>query len=233
MGMFDYVKCLYPLPDNIPDDEAFQTKDLTNVLADYTITTDGHLKENSGNEDLSHFTGKIEMYWSNVVASGPGLYTRDGEDAHFLEYAVTFVDGTVARVDQLKNDYEPALERSKFPTWQLPSEEEKRRTAERENEHLTGRRMWVWWGGQESGYPVKVVAENSRELVVQRDDERFEIVPRSSRDRTLFDTYEDGKRYKDERKAEWDRQQQEYEQAIRTRAAARKSPDTAPSRSDN
>ena len=61
-----------------------------------------------------------------MVASGPGLYTRSGEDAHFLEYRLTFVAGSVVRVEELKNEYEPALESSKFPLWKMPSADERR-----------------------------------------------------------------------------------------------------------
>ena len=47
MGMFDYITCLYPLPEGLPPGERFQTKDLTNALVEYTITADGHLQEDS------------------------------------------------------------------------------------------------------------------------------------------------------------------------------------------
>lgn len=43
MGMFDYLKCKYPLPDLAVQDETFQTKSLEKVLGDYTITADGRL----------------------------------------------------------------------------------------------------------------------------------------------------------------------------------------------
>ncbi|MDQ2842269.1 MAG: hypothetical protein M3Y72_14745 [Acidobacteriota bacterium] len=59
MSMFDYVKCRYPLPENLPADEVFQTQGLTNALMEYTISEEGQLQENSGNEDWSDFTGTI------------------------------------------------------------------------------------------------------------------------------------------------------------------------------
>ncbi|MDQ2842270.1 MAG: hypothetical protein M3Y72_14750 [Acidobacteriota bacterium] len=138
-----------------------------------------------------------------------------------MEYVLTFVNGAVVRVKEIKNEYQPALKSSMLPKWKVPSEEEKRQIEEHQKENLTGRIMWLWWGGNETGYAGKVVAENSRELVVQREEERFEIVSRSSRDRILFDSYEDGKRYNDERKADWERKRKEYEEAIQTRAAER------------
>ncbi len=42
MGMYDRIKCNYPLPGNPPVIE-FQTKDLDNCLDDYEITADGRL----------------------------------------------------------------------------------------------------------------------------------------------------------------------------------------------
>ncbi len=43
MGMYDYVKCEYPLPDSRIQDEVFQTKDFDNELATYRITREGRL----------------------------------------------------------------------------------------------------------------------------------------------------------------------------------------------
>ncbi len=228
MGMFDYITCLYPLPEGLPPGERFQTKDLTNALMEYTITADGHLQEASASEDRTGFTGTIELYWSNVVASGPGLYTRTGEDAHVLEYRITFVTGSVVRVEELKNEYKPALESSKFPLWKMPSAEEQRQFEERRSEPLTGRTMWLWFGGHKTGYAVKVIAESEHQLVLQAEDDRFQILDRGSRDRLLFDSQEDGLRYTNERQAEWERRRKEYDEAIQARAASVQHPDGAP-----
>ena len=222
MGMFDYVECRYPLPTNLAPGAAFQTKDLTNLLLHYVITEEGRLEESSGAQDQSGFTGTIHLRWSNVVASGPGLYTATGEDAHRLQYAVTFVQGGVVRVEELENQHEPALAFSQWPHREMPSEEESQARREREQERLTGRTMWLWWGGRETGYPVTVLAENSRQLVVQDAHERFEIVDRSSRDRTLFDSEKDGQHFLEERKTKWERQRREYENALHSRACAAK-----------
>ena len=216
--MFDWVECRYPLPTNLGPGDGFQTKDLTNALLLYVITEDGRLEENSGAEDRSNFTGTLRLTWSNVLAAGPGVYTAGGEDAHYLEYAVTFVDGRVARVEELENRQEPALELSRFPYLRVPSEEEIRVRREREQERLTGRTMWLWWGGQETGYAVTVVAENSKQVVVQGPNEQFEILHRSDRDAILFDSEEDGRRHRQERQSAWERQRQEYQEAIRRRA---------------
>lgn len=43
MGMYDEIKCEYPLPDEDLQNEGFQTKDLENFMEQYTITKDGFL----------------------------------------------------------------------------------------------------------------------------------------------------------------------------------------------
>lgn len=49
MGMYDHIWCEYKLPDEVMQEKDFQTKDLENLLDDYTITEDGllihHVKE--------------------------------------------------------------------------------------------------------------------------------------------------------------------------------------------
>ena len=43
MGLFDTVKCEYPLPDPAHQDLEFQTKDFECLLDHYRITRDGRL----------------------------------------------------------------------------------------------------------------------------------------------------------------------------------------------
>jgi hypothetical protein len=44
MGMFDYIRCLYPFPDGFTEDIEYQTKDTeAQFLNNYTITKEGRL----------------------------------------------------------------------------------------------------------------------------------------------------------------------------------------------
>ena len=45
MGMYDHIKCEYPLPDASEEvqNDVFQTKDFYNAMDDYTITKEGRL----------------------------------------------------------------------------------------------------------------------------------------------------------------------------------------------
>jgi hypothetical protein len=54
MGMFDNVKCHFPLPVEGFEDQTFQTKDLDNLMDNYEIRKDGTLwKEDYDIEDHS------------------------------------------------------------------------------------------------------------------------------------------------------------------------------------
>ena len=85
--------------------------------------------------------------------------------------------------------------------------------------------MYLWWGGKDEGYPVKVVAENSRFWVPEGPDERFEIIGRTDRDRILFDSRDDGVLYLKKRKADWEHRREEYEAEIRSIDTVGKTPE--------
>jgi hypothetical protein len=213
MGMFDEIRCEYPLPGDAPADAAdldFQTKDLDCLLEKYTITKDGVLQ---GKE---HFTGSINFYTNNIVA-GPGIYTADGEDAHHLEYLAVFVDGKISEITEIENRKEPALKYRSMPS-EMPTREEIERKKQRQAESLIGRKMCIWWGGDfRDPYMATVVAENPKELVFQKEDGGFEIVGRYQRDNCFFDSYEEGKKDKEERAASWAKRKQEYEDELARR----------------
>lgn len=217
MGLFDYVRCEYPLPGNPPEcarDAHFQTKDLTCYMEQYTITAEGRLIHESGTEDHSKFTGHVDLYWNNIVASGPGIYTANGEDAHCLEYRVVFVDGRVSSVEVLQDEKQPAAKR-KPRVWPTPTPEEIAEREKRLSESLVGRTICVWWGGNTSKpYDAKVVAENERSIVAKSKERGFEVIDRHQRDNCFFDSLEDGQRHNDDRKAKWEAERREYEAEI-------------------
>jgi hypothetical protein len=229
MGMFDNIRCEYPLPGHPPANAAeldFQTKDLESLLQTYVITPAGVLQLDGANV---HFSGTVDFYWSNIVASGPGIYTHDGEDAHHLEYQALFIDGKVTRMEETENRKEPALAFSERD-FGIPmlTPEERAEQEKRYAESLLGRTICIWWGGDSSeGYAARVVAESDKELVLQTEAGKFEIIHRHMRDHTFFDSYEDGKRDRDERKADWDRRKAEYEEKVAARNRAKRTDETA------
>lgn len=217
MGLFDYVRCEYPLPGNPPmAPTRFQTKDLACIMTCYTITNKGHLVNEDGLDDRTDFTGTIRLAWSNVVAVGPGVYTADGEDAVSLEYQAVFVHGRLDELKEVSVQTEPAAKSQPLTKRALTPEQTKEMELRRA-ESLVGRTMYLWWGGKDECYPVKVVAENSLFWVAERPDKCFEIIRRMDRDRILFDSRNDGVLYLEKRKADWETKREEFEAEIRSK----------------
>lgn len=98
MGMFDYVKCEYPLPDGWKPSGLFQTKDLECALGTYTITKEGRIGGTNTDYYIC-YTGVVSIYDSNISASGAGYcLTDDNQKPWSREYKFTFVDGVVQNV---------------------------------------------------------------------------------------------------------------------------------------
>lgn len=131
MGMFDDLRCEYPLPGNVPVDAGslnYQTKDTPDQYCrQYLITKEGMLTRDGNVED---FSGGICFYAGNVVASGPGIYTKDGEDAFWLEYQSVFVHGKIVNIELVRYESEPAQKSSEAPRpWDVRFESEEERMA--------------------------------------------------------------------------------------------------------
>jgi hypothetical protein len=133
MGMFDEIKCLYPLPGATKEvqEGVFQTKDFDNAMDNYTITEDGRLilhekvYEHVPEEERPYY-GKPE--WEKPIfrifgclKSTPigdkeipyhgyiNIYTTcsffSGDPyAEWFEYEIKFTDGKVESVERLKNN---------------------------------------------------------------------------------------------------------------------------------
>lgn len=228
--MYDYVKCEYPLPGNPPEwakDAYFQTKDFDCLMDTYIITADGKLLKGDPatpeGEPVAHatrlgLTCTINFYTSNVVASGPGTYTSDGEDAHWLEYSAEFVKGELLEIQEIENRKEPAAKSKPF-SWPKPTEEEKAERAHRMTEPMTGYTIFVQYGGSSPGYFAEVVFETERQLVLKNEHGNLELMYRSDRDCLYFDTQEESIAYTAQRKADWDAKTREYEEEIARKAA--------------
>lgn len=89
MGLFDTVKCEYPLPNSLHQDLEFQTKDLECLLDHYTITRDGRLVRH-------HRPGgrgpERDIEWP--LHGDIRIYDLDPEE-RFIEYIVRFTHGRV------------------------------------------------------------------------------------------------------------------------------------------
>jgi len=127
MGMFDSVRCDYPLPlpldviDIYPDpyEKEFQTKDLENLLDYYILNKDGELlwikKEYEWKDDDSHFLkGYMEVTKEEIIPSNfHGIlnfyfYETVEEDAEnnkakdiSIDYLAKFTNGKIENIEIL------------------------------------------------------------------------------------------------------------------------------------
>lgn len=102
MGLFDYVRCNYPLPDAGANDAIYQTKDTEQqYLRVYTITEDGRLLGPDGVD--TEFHGDLNFYASNWSGSTPTLggiamTTEDDKPWAAWDYVAHFTDGRITKL---------------------------------------------------------------------------------------------------------------------------------------
>lgn len=116
MGMFDNLKCKYPLPNYkaLPD-ELFQTKDTPSQFLDtYEIREDGTLwHEDYDTEDHSDpnakgvikFIGsmtRINHRWEPVKNFLGEIRFYAGDDKSWIEFSSYFVDGKLNQIHLVK-----------------------------------------------------------------------------------------------------------------------------------
>lgn len=162
MGMFDEIRCHYPLedaPDFVKPGHAFQTKDLECQLLHYELSDSGALMYEGQPEE---YTGAIDFYSSNINGySGGVVFTSDGRDAESVEYHAEFVKGKLQTISQTSRDRRVALPMSEFPSRQKVDVEMPDPPSS-----FVGAQLYLAWGGRPAsdGYPVQCVAEHERQL---------------------------------------------------------------------
>lgn len=116
MGLFDTIRCEYPLPDPSHQDLEYQTKDLDRAMLHYTITADGRLvrhpwrRGEDGQRDL-------ELLAHGEIA----IYTHDDTpEKKWVEYLVRFTHGRVEWIQALTEEQE--RERPAAELWLLPAD---------------------------------------------------------------------------------------------------------------
>lgn len=92
MGLFDYIKCNYPLPDNFTGN--LQTKDFGCELVTHVITNEGRLLKEQ--YDLN-FHGILNFY---------GNEKKNDGSYEWHEYNAKFTDGQLVNIEILSTkDY--------------------------------------------------------------------------------------------------------------------------------
>ena len=99
-----------------------------------------------------------------------------------------------------------------------PTNREVQEWQKRIAETLIGKRLYVLWGGQDIGYWVTVIAENSRQVCVYHEADHkyhkagdFELLDRRDRDRIFWDSDTEALDHAKARKDNWDHEKAEFE----------------------
>ena len=90
MGMFDYLRCRYPLPNPDHQDLEFQTKSFPGpALEQFEITPDGRLLIQTWNE--MNYTGEISFH----------DFTPNKE---WVEYCAVFLHGRLQSITEVSGE---------------------------------------------------------------------------------------------------------------------------------
>jgi len=103
MGLFDTIKCEYPLPEGLHQNLEFQSKDLECLLDHYTITRDGRLVRHARQGGCG-LERDVEWPYHGDIR----IYISDPDDTHqLIEYVVRFTHGRVEWIRRA-GDAQPA-----------------------------------------------------------------------------------------------------------------------------
>ena len=103
MGLFDTIRCEYPLPVAAHQDLEYQTKDLGSLLENYTITRDGRLIRHRRRGGLWGGRGPDrDIEWP--IHGDIRMYDYDDVRKAMIEYVVRFTHGRVEWIRPFEKD---------------------------------------------------------------------------------------------------------------------------------
>lgn len=105
MGMFDTIRCEYPLPDEKVQNESFQTKSLDRLLDEYTITKRGRLILHKH----QHYQSKkqdFEIAYHGDLTFYTSMGDRQDNTHEWFEYKARFTEGTVQWIKRIETSKE-------------------------------------------------------------------------------------------------------------------------------
>lgn len=112
MGLYDTLRCEYPLPEPTHQRREFQTKDFERLLDEYLITRDGRLVRRA-RRGKSGLARDVEWPYHGDVR----FYDVDPEkDRGLIEYVARFIDGRVEWIRRLDEETRVLLEAPGTPT---------------------------------------------------------------------------------------------------------------------
>lgn len=116
MGMFDHIRCKYPLPVRGANDLSYQTKDTpAQALDHYVIRADGTLWHQAYDvEDRSDPTAvgmrrligsaiRVRKRWRRERLSGEIIFYADLPPKGWLEFRARFADGELECLNRIKH----------------------------------------------------------------------------------------------------------------------------------
>jgi hypothetical protein len=118
MGLFDEVRCEYPLTDPAHQDLVFQTKDLESMMDEYVITRRGRLvRKKTGwlSPRACHVVCPIhqDLRIYDSVEVGP-------EEREWVEYMFRFTAGKVTRVRRSRDRHRYKVKKWDPEEWRKP-----------------------------------------------------------------------------------------------------------------
>ena len=131
-----------------------------------------------------------------------------------MEYRATFVDSQLRNIVELERTTGPALPISAMKRPTLPSKEGVRNIEARRSEPMTGRRVYVLFGGRDEGYWAEVVAESEHKLCIKSDDHDLQLMNRCFRDHLIWDSEEEAKANRANKRREWDEERREWQSHV-------------------
>ena len=224
MGMFDEVIIKYPLPGKPPtfieEGHRFQTKDFDSLLETYVINKDGRLFriDKDEVESFCNRSEDIHVYSSNICGSGSALYTQNGEDAESVEYLAMIKNGQLLSITEIERTIEPAFPISKMDiSFKIPNKEEIEAYKLRSEEKLTGKKVYVLWGGQADGYFGEVVADGIKDICIKKNNGELELLFRGNRDHIFWDSKKEAISNRDRKDSEFAAKKKEYDDYVESR----------------
>lgn len=224
---YDSIKCLYPLPNNPPfgKDTWYQTKDFDCMYESYTIFEDG---TTDFPDPASLRT--IEFYTSNISGAGPGLYTRNGEDAISVTYRALIQNGMVEWIVEAERKVEPALPVAMMMKELMakPKEEEVMKVREHRERSWKGTRMFYLPGGRDGvGEWGVIEAEDKKNLCFKSEKTgALNMMHRLQIGSTLWESEEEALNDKKEREDDWNKRKKVYEEYAEAWRKAREEGDS-------
>jgi hypothetical protein len=94
MGMFDELRCLYPLPLAGANALTYQTKSLNSFMEFYEIRTDG---------TLWHRLNDGEEYWEQSLITGEVRFYDWLEPDGWIEWSAYFKRGAVQQINLIEH----------------------------------------------------------------------------------------------------------------------------------